>query len=171
MSASRVSISKMMRRPLVALGIIAAVAPFAFAQFSLDAPARTKAYVNYIAEAQTVPAGRHGVLQLHFQLLPGFHVNSHTPKSKLLIPTALTLEPAAGVTAGALEYPPGQSFSFSFDPNEKVDVYASAFTVKLPVVATPGAHTMDATLKYQACDTASCYPPKTLPVKIMFTAK
>ena len=26
-------------------------------------------------------------------------------------------------------------------------------------------------LKYQACDNASCYPPSTLPVKILFTAK
>ena len=162
---------KPIRHILSALAVCAALAPFAFAQFSLDAPARTKAYVNYTAEAQTVPAGKHGVLQLHFQLLPGFHVNSHTPKSKLLIPTALTLQPAPGVTAGTLEYPAGQSFSFSFDPNEKVDVYAGTFIVKLPVVATPGAHTMDATLKYQACDNASCYPPKTLPVKIMFTAK
>jgi hypothetical protein len=160
----------MIRRHVVTLAL-AVFAPFAIAQFSLDAPAKSKAYVNYTAEAQTVPAGKHGVLQLHFQLLQGFHVNSHTPKSKLLIPTTLTLQASPGVTAGALEYPSGQPFSFSFDPNEKVDVYAGAFTVKLPVVATPGAHTMDATLKYQACDSASCYPPKTLPVKIVFTAK
>jgi hypothetical protein len=159
------------RRHITALALAVLFAPFAFAQFSLDAPPQSRAYVNYTAEAQSVPAGKHGVLQLRFQLLQGFHVNSHTPKSKLLIPTALTLAPAAGVTAGALEYPPGQPFSFSFDPNEKVDVYAGAFTVKLPVVATPGSHTMDATLKYQACDNASCYPPKTLPVKIVFTAK
>jgi hypothetical protein len=171
MSNYSISKSRKIRRALVTLTVFAVVVPFAFAQFSLDAPARSKAYVNYTAEAQTVPAGKHGVLQLHFQLLPGFHVNSHTPKSKLLIPTALTLQPAAGVTAGALEYPAGQSFSFSFDPNEKVDVYAGGFIVKLPVVATRGDHTMDATLKYQACDNSSCYPPRTLPVKIMFTAK
>jgi DsbC/DsbD-like thiol-disulfide interchange protein len=161
----------MMHRPLAALAVLAAVASSAPAQFSLDAPAKSRAYVNYTAEAQTVPAGKHGMLQLHFQLLQGFHVNSHTPKSKLLIPTALTLQPAPGVTAGQLEYPAGQPFSFSFDPNEKVDVYAGAFIVKVPVTSTPGNHTMDATLKYQACDNASCYPPKTLPVKIMFTAK
>jgi hypothetical protein len=170
MSKPQMSKSRMIR-PHVAALALALFAPFAFAQFSLNAPPPTRAYVNYTAEPQTIPAGKHGVLQLHFQLLQGFHVNSHTPKSKLLIPTALTLQPPAGVTAGELEYPPGQPFSFSFDPNEKVDVYAGAFTVKLPIVATPGAHTMDATLKYQACDSASCYPPKTLPVKIMFTAK
>ena len=66
----------------------------------MDAPAKPKSYVTYTAEAQTVPAGKHAVLQLRFQLMPGFHVNSHTPKSDTLIPTALTLQPAAGVKAG-----------------------------------------------------------------------
>lgn len=164
------STSHRILRPLAALALLAAAVPFTFAQISLDS-AKSKSYVTYTAESQSVPAGKRGVLQLHFQLMQGFHVNSHTPKSKLLIPTELTLQPTTGVTTGAPEYPVGQPFSFSFDPNEKIDVYAGAFTVKLPVTATPGAHTIEATLKYQACDTASCYPPKTLPVKIMFTVK
>jgi hypothetical protein len=161
----------MIRRPIAAFAFLAVAAQLAFAQITLDSPAKPKAYVVYNAQPQSVPAGKHGMLQLHFQLLQGYHVNSHTPKSPFLIPTALTLQPAPGVTPGTLEYPPGQPFSFSFDPKEKVDVYAAAFIVKLPVVATAGDHTMDATLKYQACDNASCYPPRTLPVKIMFTAK
>jgi hypothetical protein len=160
-----------MRRTLATLALMAAAVPFGRAQFGMDAPAKPRSYVTYAADAHTVPAGRRGVLQLRFQLLQGFHVNSHTPKSSSLIPTALTLQPAAGVKPGEPEYPPGQPFSFSFDPNEKVDVYAGSFTVLLPVVASPGDHTMDATLKYQACDHASCYPPRTLPVKIIFTAK
>jgi hypothetical protein len=165
---------QMIRRALTlarTVALIAAAAPFGHAQFGMDMPAKPKNYVTYTAEAQTVPAGKPAVLQLRFQLLQGFHVNSHTPKSEFLIPTALTLQPAAGVKAGDLLYPPGQPFSFSFDPKEKVDVYAGAFIVKLPVVATAGEHTMDGTLKYQACDNASCYPPRTIPVKILFTAK
>jgi DsbC/DsbD-like thiol-disulfide interchange protein len=161
----------MTRRVLTALatlGLLGAAIQPGRAQF--DAPAK-KNYVTYIADAQTVPAGKRGVLQLRFQLMPGFHVNSHTPKSDTLIPTALTLQPAAGVKAGDLVYPSGQPFSFSFAPTEKVDVYASVFSVKLPVVATAGEHTIDGTLKYQACDNASCYPPRTIPVKVLFTAK
>jgi len=165
----------MIRRTLIrvaTLTLCAATIQPGHAQFAgLDTPAKPKSYVTYAAEAQAVPAGKPAVLQLRFQLLQGFHVNSHAPKSEFLIPTALTLLPAAGVKAGDLEYPPGQLFSFSFDPKEKVDVYAGAFIVKLPVVATPGEHTMDGTLKYQACDNASCYPPRTIPVKILFTAR
>ena len=139
---------------------------------SLDAPApKPKSFVVYSAEQQNVAAGKRSVLELHFRVMDGFHVNSHTPKSDLLIPTRIELQPATGVTAEAVEYPAGTSYSFSFDPTEKLDVYTGAFTVKLPVVAEAGTHTVDGTLKYQACDKAACYPPKSLPVQVIFTAK
>jgi hypothetical protein len=98
-------------------------------------------------------------------------VNSHTPRAEYLIPTKLSLDPAAGVKAAAPEYPAGAAYSFSFEPNEKLDVYSGAFSVKVPVVATAGEHKLSGALHYQACDHAACYPPKTLPVEVLFTAK
>ena len=65
----------------------------------------------------------------------------------------------------------GTPYSFSFEPKEKLDVYTGSFTIKLPVVAAAGEHTVEGALRYQACDHAACYPPKTLPVQILFTAK
>jgi len=139
---------------------------------NLDAPApKPKSYIVYAAEQQKVAAGKRSVLELHFRVVDGFHVNSHTPKSELLIPTQIALQPAAGVKAEAVEYPAGTSYSFSFDPTEKLDVYTGAFTVKLPVVAEAGTHTVDGTLRYQACDHAACYPPRSLPVQVIFTAQ
>jgi DsbC/DsbD-like thiol-disulfide interchange protein len=132
---------------------------------------KPKSYVVYAAEQQTVAAGKRSVVELHFRVVDGFHVNSHTPKSELLIPTQITLQPAAGVKAAALEYPAGTAYSFSFDASEKLDVYSGAFTVKLPVLAEAGEHTVDGTLRYQACDHAACYPPKSLPIQVIFTAK
>ncbi|MEO6805144.1 MAG: protein-disulfide reductase DsbD N-terminal domain-containing protein, partial [Edaphobacter sp.] len=126
---------------------------------SRSAP-KAKSYIVYAAEPQEVPAGKRSVLELHFRVVDGFHVNSHTPKSELLIPTQITLQPAAGVRAEAVQYPAGTTYSFSFDPSEKLDVYSGSFTVKLPVVAEPGTHTVAGTLRYQACDRAACYPPK-----------
>ena len=136
-----------------------------------DAPAKPKGHVSYVAEQQNVPAGKSGVVELRFRVDEGFHVNSHTPKSELLIPTGVTMKAADGVKVGAVEYPAGTSYSFSFDPTEKLDVYTGAFTVKLPVVAEAGQHTVDGVLRYQACDHAACYPPKSLPVQVVFTAK
>ncbi|HMF65121.1 MAG TPA: protein-disulfide reductase DsbD N-terminal domain-containing protein [Edaphobacter sp.] len=139
---------------------------------NLDASAvKQKSYVTFAAEPQSVRAGKRSVLELHFRVQDGFHVNSHTPKSELLIPTKLALQPAAGVKVDTLEYPAGTAYSFSFDPTEKLDVYSGAFTVKLPVVAEAGARTVEGTLRYQACDNAACYPPKSLPVQVIFTAK
>ena len=151
---------------IVALSFVAGTA-----QPQMDAAPKPKAYVLYAAESQTVPAGKAATLELRFQTVKGYHVNSHTPKSELLIPTTLTLQPAPGVKAGALQFPAGKPYSFAFDPTDKLDVYAGDFTVKLPVVATSGDHTIDGTLRYQACDNAACYPPRTLPVKVVFTAK
>jgi DsbC/DsbD-like thiol-disulfide interchange protein len=139
---------------------------------NLDAPApKPKSFVIYAAEQQNVAAGKRSVLELHFRVVDGFHVNSHTPKSELLIPTQITLQPAAGVKAEAVQYPAGTSYSFSFDPTEKLDVYSGAFTVKLPVMADAGTHTVDGTLRYQACDHAACYPPRSLPIQVIFTAQ
>ncbi len=83
----------------------------------LDAPAKaSKQRVTYVAEAQTVAAGKRTVLELRFRVDDGFHVNSHTPKSDLQIPTALELGAAGGVKAATAEYPAGKEYSFAFDP-------------------------------------------------------
>jgi Disulphide bond corrector protein DsbC len=160
-----------MKPALASIAALALAAGIGHAQIGMDSPAKPKAYVLYAAEPQTIPAGKPAVVELRFHMVPGYHVNSHTPKSQLLIATSLTLQPAEGVKPGPLEYPAGKPYSFSFDPSDKLDVYAGDFTVKLPVVATAGLHTVDGSLKYQACDNASCYPPRTLPVKVVFTAK
>jgi DsbC/DsbD-like thiol-disulfide interchange protein len=143
------------------------------AQITAPTGAATKAagYVTYAAEPQTIKAGKPGTLELHFRVREGFHVNSHTPKSELLIPTVVKIQPADGVKAADVVYPAGTEYSFSFEPKEKLDVYTGNFTIKIPVTATAGEHTIDGSLRYQACDSAACYPPKTLPIQVIFTAK
>ncbi|MDQ2833820.1 MAG: protein-disulfide reductase DsbD N-terminal domain-containing protein [Acidobacteriota bacterium] len=149
------------------------LAPSLFAQLGdLNAHGgKPRSYVVFAEEQQVVAAGKRSVVELRFKVADGFHVNSHTPKSELLIPTKLALQPAAGVKAEPLLYPAGSSYSFTFSPAEKLDVYSGAFTVELPVVAEAGGHTIDGSLHYQACDHAACYPPKDLPVQVVFVAK
>ena len=132
---------------------------------------KAKQYVAYDSEQQVVPAGKRATLELRFQVLPGFHVNSHRPKSELLLPTRVELGGEAGVKLAEAEYPAGTSFSFAFDPSEKLDVYAGDFMVRVPVTAAAGQHELKGQLTYQACNNAACYPPKTLPVDVLFTAK
>ena len=136
----------------------------------LPGPA-AKSYVLYLAEDHNVRAGRRTVLELRFRVMGGYHVNSHTPNSALLIPTNLVLRPAVGVQTEALEYPKGKDYSFSFEPSNKLSVYTGDFVVKLPVMAQAGARSISGTLHYQACDHAACYPPRDLPVQVIFTAR
>lgn len=123
--------------------------------------------VAYVAEPLTVRAGRPAELELRFQVKPGFHVNSHAPKSELLLRTQVELA-GAGVQVGAVAYPAGKQFRLG---NETLDVYADDFTVRVPVRAATGAHTLEGALRYQACDRAACFPPRTLPVVVVFEAK
>jgi len=166
-----------MKRTLLTLALLAFVPALAVPaqpssqSINLGTPQTAKAYVAYTELPQTIPAGKRAAIELRFRVLPGYHVNSHTPTESNLIPTALTLSAAPGVKPGELLYPVGQPFSFAFDPKEKLSVYAGDFMVRLPVTAAPGNHSLDAVLRYQACNNASCFPPRTLPVKIPFTAK
>ena len=161
-----------MKRTLLTLALIFVPLTLASAQFgNLNGSPAAKSYVAYTALPQTVAANHRATIELHFHVLPSYHVNSHTPTLDYLIRTELTLPVAAGVKPGEATYPAGQPYSFSFDPKTKLSVYAGDFIVKLPVTAAPGPHSIDATLRYQACNNASCFPPKNLPVKIDFTAK
>lgn len=154
------------------IGLVTLTGVLTAQQVNLSAPApKPKQYISYAADEQVVKAGKTSVAELRFRVADGFHVNSHTPKSELLIPTVLKLEPADGVKAEAVQYPAGTAYSFSFEPNEKLDVYTGVFTVKVPVVAEAGSHTVNGTLRYQACDNAACYPPRSLPVQLIVTAK
>jgi hypothetical protein len=140
-------------------------------QIAMDAPAKVKQHVAYVAEPQTVAAGKHATLELKFHIDDGYHVNSHAPKSEEQIATSLKLAATPAVKLAVAEYPAGKPYSLSIDPSEKLDVYSDDFIVKVPVVAAAGEHELKGELTYQACDHAACYPPRTLPVDVIFTSK
>ncbi|MGH9600843.1 MAG: protein-disulfide reductase DsbD domain-containing protein [Terriglobales bacterium] len=127
-------------------------------------------------EVTATPVGRVSVapgsavnVPLKFWLSQGYHINSNVPRSELLIPTVLTLEaPAPGVSI-RLTYPKGEDVAFDFEPKMKLSVYAGEFILTARVraarTAKPGVHTVRGTLKYQACNDRSCFPPKSMPVE------
>ena len=167
-----------MRRWRAAAGVLAIVASasvFAqgFGDLQAGAPrsARQRSYLTYIAEPAVVAANRPAVVEVHLQVADGLHVNSHTPKSDLLTPTAATLTGDEGVQVGPVEYPAGVSYRFSADPSESLEVYTGAITLRVPVKAPAGEHMLKGSVRYQACDQRSCFPPKMLALDVPFTAK
>ena len=116
----------------------------------------------------TAPRAAQTMVNLNFRVASGFHINSNAPKSEFLIPTALKMDLPTDIILGKIEYPEGKDLSFPFSPDEKLSVYSGDFTVAVAVhpmhSVTPGKYVMHGVLRYQACDNAQCFPPKTLPV-------
>jgi hypothetical protein len=125
------------------------------------------ATVEYMYPEQvTVPAGKPTDVTLHFRIAQGMHINSHTPKDELLIPTSFTIADGHGVRLGAANYPPGTEFALPSDPKNKLSVYTGEFIIQTSIVAEPGNHLVEAKLRFQACNDTACMPPKTIPVAI-----
>ena len=136
-------------------------------QFEKPAGGPTQ-HVMLLDDAISVAAGKAEDIELRFRVGPGLHVNSHAPKDELLIPTTLKLENSPGIAVMAETFPAGSAFRLG---DETLDVYQGEFRVRVRVNARAGESTLTGALRYQACDTASCFPPRTLPVKVIVTAK
>jgi len=135
-----------------------------------QSPAK-KGHVDFVPEGQSIAANAPATVQLHFRIDPGFHINSHTPKSDMLIPTKILVEDLNGATVSNVSFPEGTPYAFAFEPKTKLDVYSGDVTLTAHVKAAPGNYTLKAALHYQACDQSACYPPKTLALQQPFTAK
>jgi Disulphide bond corrector protein DsbC len=136
----------------------------ALAQTPGKAPSVTIAPVPLVTATRTEQT----IVNLNFRVPRGYHINSNTPKSEFLIPTALKMDLPTDIVLGKINYPAGDDLSFPFSPDEKLNVYTGDFTIAVTVhplhSVTPGKYVMHGVLRYQACDNAACYPPKTVPV-------
>jgi len=70
-----------------------------------------------------------------------------------------------------VDFPPGVDYSFAFDPKEKLSVYTGDFVLHAHLTAPAGQYLLQGLLRYQACNSNSCYPPKTIPVAVDVIAK
>ena len=118
-----------------------------------------------------VPAGRVTPVALHFRVLPGLHINSHTPNGGFLIPTVFSLPQISGVRLSNISYPAGAELTLPIDPKSKLSVYTGDFVIRARVQATRGDHMLQGKLHYQACNLNQCLPPKTITVPLDLVAK
>lgn len=146
-----------------AVGLLTLLAGSAWAQ-SGKAPSVSVAPVAQVTATRTEQT----MVNLDFRVASGFHINSNAPKSEFLIPTQLKMDLPTDIVLGKIEYPAGQDLAFPFSPDEKLNVYSGDFTIKVAVhplkSVVPGKYVMHGVLRYQACDNAQCFPPKSVPV-------
>jgi hypothetical protein len=119
----------------------------------------------------TLQAGKPATIEMHFRINEGLHINSHEPRQKSLIRTELIEAEPAGVKIASVDFPPGTDYAFPADPSQKLSVYNGEFVLTMRLVVRRGDHELDGALRYQACDTNTCFPPRKLPVEIDVTGQ
>jgi hypothetical protein len=116
-----------------------------------------------LAEVEAVPVTQPVApgarVRLRVKVVPREGLRIYAPGERTYQPVTLTLDEAAGVTAGKPVYPRATSDTFEGEP---VRVYSGTFEIAQPVrVAGPSGRTVrvTGTLEYQACDDVMCYRP------------
>lgn len=128
--------------------------------------------VQYLFPEQvSVAAGKDSVIDLHFKVNEGMHINSHAPRDKYLIATRLIVVEPQGMKIGPVDFPAGTDYALAAMPNEKLSVYSGEFVIHAHVQAKAGEHMFEGALRYQACDVNSCYPPRQAPIAVSVIAK
>ena len=146
--------------------------PFADLSKPESKPASRPAAVAYLFPEQvSIAADKPSPVEFHFKVAEGLHINSHQPHTEDLIPTTLKLSDESGVHLLSARFPSGVDFSFAVNPSEKLNVYTGDFTVHTELTAAKGEHLVQATLRYQACNSESCMPPHSIPVVIDVIAR
>ena len=153
-----------MRKPAILL--VSLVITTACAQTSV-----TSANVLTLApEDRTLQAkaGATFEAKLPVELKSGYHVNSNTPSEDYLIPLRLTWNASAlGAAEVVFPKPKLEHYSFSKVPlSVFTDNFAIVTRFKVPTEAAAGPVTLTGKLRFQACNTKMCLPPKTLDVKL-----
>lgn len=165
------------RWSLAALALLPALLPSALAQeihFDTSTPpaAARPGHVSLQSDSFTIDSGKPAWIELRFHVDPGFHINSHTPGDETLIPTGFVAERTESSRLLRTEFPAGIPFHLPLGTGQTLSTYSGDFNIRLEIsVPARGDSTLDGKLHYQACDNASCFPPRDLPVHLAIHAR
>ena len=120
------------------------------------------------AGPHTVKRGATFQVPLTVTIKKGFHINSHQPEDKYLIPLSVRWD-SPQAEAGKTQYPEPARERFSFSDKE-LSVFEGKFelqqTLRIKPEATRGFSSISGKLRYQACTQTECLPPTTIPVRV-----
>jgi cytochrome c biogenesis DsbD-like protein len=126
-------------------------------------------HVQGIVDDHRVVRGKPFVVRLHVTVDNGYHINSNRPRDKFLIPTQVILKNTPEFTFMPAKFPPALDRKLEFS-EEKVLVFEGEVQFEVPArskgEASTGPKTISGSLRYQACDENTCYPPRTIPFDV-----
>jgi uncharacterized protein len=134
-------------------------------------PSASSAQNDQVVEAATL-LSRDGVrpgetvkVAVILKIRPGYHINNDAPADEFLVPTTLVFDESQGAEVLEIAYPPGRRSRFTYSQAELIVYDGEAVLgalVRVNKYLLAGPLVLRATLSYQACDNASCLPPKDL---------
>jgi hypothetical protein len=101
---------------LLVLALLFAALP-GLGQTPGKAPTLTMATVPLVTAQRAEPT----MVNLNFRVPEGYHINSSTPKSEFLIPTALKMDLPTDIILGKIEYPAGEDRNFPLLARRKAE--------------------------------------------------
>jgi hypothetical protein len=152
---------------LTAAGVVILLAGSARAQE--PSAARPGAIVKAQAYVSRDPVPQGGTFEIAVvaDIPAAYHMNAHKTSDEYLIPTTVTAELPKGITQVSIAYPPGnlKKFGFSATP---LNVYEGRAVIRIKLAASAqapvGSLEIPLTLRYQACNETTCFPPARAPV-------
>jgi hypothetical protein len=134
--------------------------------------AQSSGYLT-VGEPQKVSAKRGASVQskIPVTVQHGFHVNSNTPSDEYLIPLKLTWKSAGALEPGTVTYPKPSMEKYDFS-EKPLSVFTGSFDLtanfKVAASAPAGPGAAVGSLRYQACNDRTCFPPKNVEVTVPY---
>jgi thiol:disulfide interchange protein DsbD len=155
-----------MRRILTSLLVLCALARAVHGQTAADTKVLTaQPYLSLDKLAVNAPFKLAVVIDLN----KPWHVNANPATLEGFIPTTLTVQPSAGIVIDHITYPPGQKTPVSW-ADQPVDLYMDHAVIlaegHVAADAPRGPVTINASLRYQACNDNVCRAPVSLPLSL-----
>lgn len=126
------------------------------------------ANVQWYVSRNPVPRNSDFEIAVVVEIPAAYHMNAHKVSDEFLIPTTLTAELPAGIHQSDVTYPSGKLRKFSFSP-APLNVYQGKVTIFMKLGAAADAKTgsleLPLTLRYQACNESTCFPPVRVPLR------
>ena len=135
---------------------------------SAGAPTGAVLTVTTPARPTLRPGGRTEI-ELALRIREGWHINAETPSLPELIPTRVTIDPAADLSIEQIDYPKPVNRRLGFAGRE-IAVYEGRSTIRLKVsasgAAAPGLHALSGRIRFQACSDTACLRPEEIPLDL-----
>jgi suppressor for copper-sensitivity B len=148
-------------RRLALLVAAACLAWIGTSELNAQRPRLERAELSLAVDRSSYAAGDTARIAARLVVEPGWHVQSNTPTFDYLIPTELSLTAPPGWLVGDVTYPRHTMWTAEFE-DEPLAVYEGEVLL-FAELAVPsearGTATVEATVRYQACDDRQCLPP------------